>query len=355
MFICKKKFCLNVKDNIMKDYTSLISKYHQNDIKELINNKDGLKFILKLYYLFNDQSALVFGNIIESIERLGLRHVKIEDNNIYIPYWIQFNYDIKKNELDYIFSIFWIKKNNDLIEKIKQELIKIEDLFISNAIVLIEKNIENSLGENIILSFLTEIKFNIIKDISFENISFENILFIITKANKDCPDFLYQEEEYNDNYKNKINENLYLKKNIYKNNSAEYDLFFENGGVKTDILNENDYSFQCHGIRVRSKQDVEKYIKYLFSNNEIKKAVRNISCYRYKTKENRNIIEGYDDYGEYYTGIRILRILKEMKIYNILIFVSRFKGSLPLEKHTSKYFTITDIFIKDNKYLFDFE
>ena len=57
------------------------------------------------------------------------------------------------------------------------------------------------------ISFLTEIKFNIIKDISFEN-----ILFIITKSNKDCPDFLYQEEEYNDNYKNKINENIYLKK-----------------------------------------------------------------------------------------------------------------------------------------------
>ena len=150
MFTSKKSFSFNAKDSIMKEYKLLLSKYDQN-IKELINNKDELKFILKLYYLFNHQSSEVIENVIERIKTLGLRHVKIENNNLYFPYWIQFNYDIKKNELVYILSVYWIKKNNDLIEKIKRDLLKIEELFIIKAIEVIKDNIENSLKENILL------------------------------------------------------------------------------------------------------------------------------------------------------------------------------------------------------------
>ena len=321
MFTSKKSFSFNAKDSIMKEYKLLLSKYDQN-IKELINNKDELKFILKLYYLFNHQSSEVIENVIERIKTLGLRHVKIENNNLYFPYWIQFNYDIKKNELVYILSVYWIKKNNDLIEKIKRDLLKIEELFIIKAIEVIKDNIENSLKENILLSVLSEIKLNITKDISFEN-----ILFILTEANKDCPDYLYQEEELTDNYTNIINKRLNNKYYVNCNNIdnlSEYDLFFECGGIKTDYLSESNYSLQCHGISVKSKEEVDKYAKYLYSNSNIKKAIRNIMAYRYRDVKTGNMAEDYDDFGENYAGIRIIRFLKEIKVYNIFIFVSRF-------------------------------
>ena len=44
-----------------------------------------------------------------------------------------------------------------------------------------------------------------------------------------------------------------------------------------------------------------------------------------------------------------------MKIYNILILVSRFNGDLYLKQHSTKYLTITEILIKDYKSLFQFE
>ena len=44
-----------------------------------------------------------------------------------------------------------------------------------------------------------------------------------------------------------------------------------------------------------------------------------------------------------------------MKIYDILILVSRFNGDLHLKQHSTKYLTNAEILIKDNKNLFNFE
>ena len=202
------------------------------------------------------------------------------------------------------------------------------------------------------ISFLNEIKIN-----NIENLSLENALFKITNANKDCPDFLYEEKE---ELINNINQEIKNTKEIKEakngnNNISEYDLFFKKGGVKTDILIEKDYAFQCHGIKVNANDEINLYKKYLFSNNKIKKATRNVCVFRYKDETSENIIEDYDDDGEHYAGIRILGLLQKMKIYNILILVSRFNGYLHLKQHSTKYLNVAENLIKNNINLFSFE
>ena len=348
MISYEKHFSSEIKESIINDYELLLSMYQKDDIKEIKNSDEELKFILRINYLINIHTS----EVIESINRLKLKQVKIENNELFIPYWIQFNYDIKNNKLEYIFYMYWIKDKMDLINNIKQEIENIEEPFIYNAIDIIKNNIEGSLNEANIVSFLNEIKLN-----NTQNLSLENVLFTITKANKDCPDFLYEEKEESNN-----NENIENKKEIKEindtsknDNISEYDLFFECGGVKTEILAERDYVFQSHGIRVKSMEEIEKYKEMLFSNNKIQRAARNIILYRYKDEETGNIIEDYDDDGEHYAGKRILGYLQKIKIYDILILVSRFNGDLHLKQHSTKYLTITEILIKNYKNLFQFE
>ena len=348
MFSYEKHFSEDMKESILNDYDLLLSMYHQDDIKELIKNEQEIKFILKINYLLNIQSS----NVIESIKRIKLKQINIENSELSIPYWIQFNYDIKNNILIYIFSIFWIKDNSDLINNIKQELENIEEPFIYNAIEIIRNNIENTLDENNIVSVLNEIKLN-----NNQNLSLENALFTITKANKDCPDFLYEEKAEEELTNNNEKEHQYKKeiKSDENKNITEYDLFFENGGVNTEILMEKDYAFQSHGIKVKNNEEIEKYKNYLLSNNKIKKATRNVFAFRYMDEKSGNIIEDYDDDGEHYAGTRILGYLQKMKIYDILILVSRFNGDLHLKQHSTKYLTMAEILIKNNKNLFKFE
>ena len=97
------------------------------------------------------------------------------------------------------------------------------------------------------------------------------------------------------------------------------------------------------------------YKNYLLSNNKIKKATRNVFVFRYKDENSGIIFEDYDDGGEHYAGTRILGYLQKIKIYNILILVSRFNGDLHLKQHSTKYLTIAELLIKQNKDLFNFE
>ena len=186
MFSYEKHFSSEIKESIVNDYELLLSMYQKDDIKEIKNSDEELKFILRINYLINIQTS----EVIESVNRLKLKQVKIENNELFIPYWIQLNCDIKNNKLEYIFYIYWIKDKTDLIKNIKQEIENIEEPFIYNAIDLIKNNIEESLNETNIVSILNELKLN-----NTQNFSLENVLFTITKANKDCPDFLYEEKE----------------------------------------------------------------------------------------------------------------------------------------------------------------
>jgi len=347
MFSYEKEIEEDLKESIFNDYELLKSMY-QDDIKEILYNKEELKFLLRINYILNLESS----EIIETIKHMKFNSLKLENDELLIPYWIQFNYDIKTNKLIYKFYILWINENIDLINKIKEELNSVEEPFIYNSIELLKENLENTLNDSNIISFLSEIKIK-----NSQNYSIENALLTITNANSDCPDFLYEEEIIENNEeKEKINtnENKDLNKNK-KNELTEYELFIEKGGIKSEILPEKDYAFQSHAINVKSKEEVDLYKSYLLSNNKIKKAIRNVFAFRFLDEKSNSIIEDYDDDGEHYAGTRILGYLQKMKIYNILILVSRFNGDLHLKQHSTKYLTIAEILLKDNKNLFSFE
>ena len=344
MFLFEKEIENEFCESILNDYELLCSMY-QDDIIEIINNSHELKFMIKINYETNLNSS-----IINTINDMKMNELNIENNTLILPYWIQFNYDKNINKLLYKFFIFWIKDNIELIEKIKQELNIIEEPFIYNSIELIKEKIENSLNNSNIISILNEIKLE-----NINKLSIENALFKLTEANKDCEDFKYEEKVKNKtkeeiNEINKINLNNEEKLNIKKN---EYELFFEKGGIKGEILEEKDYAFQSHAIIINNKEEIDLYKSYLLSNNKIKKATRNIFVYRLLDKN--NIIDDYDDDGEHYAGIRILGLLQKMKIYNILILVSRFNGDLHLKQHSTKYLNVAENLIKNNINLFSFE
>ena len=50
-----------------------------------------------------------------------------------------------------------------------------------------------------------------------QNLSLDNALFTITRANKDCPDFLYEEKDESTNNNNE-KENIIIKKNNNQKN-----------------------------------------------------------------------------------------------------------------------------------------
>ena len=153
MFSYEKHFSSDMKDSIINDYELLLSMYHQDDIKELQNDGNELNFILKINELLNIKKS----EVIDSINRIKLKQVNIQNENdeLSIPYWIQFKYKIEENKLIYIFSIFWIKDNNDIINNIKEELNNIEEPYIYNAIDIIKNNIENILDESNIIFYIS--------------------------------------------------------------------------------------------------------------------------------------------------------------------------------------------------------
>ena len=348
MFSYEKEIEEELNESIFNDYELLCSMY-QDDIKEIINNNEELKFLLRINYSLNLEDS----DTINTLNHIKLKNINLENDELKIPYWIQFNYDKNTKNLIYKFYILWLQDNTDLINKIKEELNSVEEPFIYNAIEIIKENLENTLNSSNIISFLNEIKIK-----NSKNYSVENALFTITEANSDCPDFLYEEREEeidNKESNSKKNENSENKDLNNKKDLTEYELFFENGGIKSEILPEKDYVFQSHAIKVKNEEDVNLYKSYLLSNNKIKKAVRNVFAFRFLDEKSNNIIEDYDDDGEHYAGTRILGYLQKMKIYNILILVSRFNGDLHLKQHSTKYLTIAEILLKDNKNLFSFE
>ena len=347
MFSYEKEIEETLEESIFNDYELLTSMY-QDDIKEILYTKEELKFLLRINYLLNLESS----EITETIKHMKFNSLKIEDDELKIPYWIQINYDTKTKKLIYKFFILWIYENTDLINKIKEDLDSVEEPFIYNSIEILKENLENTLNNSNIISFLNEIKIK-----NSHNYSIENALLTITNANSDCPEFLYEEENIENNEEKEINNTKKEDeiKDSNKNKKNEYELFLDKGGIKSEILQEKDYAFQSHAIYVKSKEEVDLYKSYLLSNNKIKKAIRNVFAFRFMDEKSKNIIEDYDDDGEHYAGTRILGYLQKMKIYNILILVSRFNGDLHLKQHSTKYLTIAEILLKDNKDLFSFE
>ena len=327
MFTYEKEIEDELSESIFNDYELLCSMY-QDGIKEIINKKgQEIKFLLRINYVLNIDDS----DAIDVIKRIKLKSINLQNDELIIPYWIQFSYDKETKKLIYKLYILWLKESTELINKIKEELNIVEEPFIYNSIYIIKDIIDNSLNKLNIVSFLNEIKLK-----NIYNFSLENILLTESGANKECPDFLYEENVEDEHSKDAdINREKNEEKKIENENKnlTEYELFFENGGIKSEVLPEKDYVFQSHGINVKNIDEVNLYREYLLSNNKIKKATRNVFTYRFLDEKSNTIVEDYDDDGEHYAGTRILGFLQKMKIYNILILVSRFNGDLHLKQH----------------------
>ena len=147
----------------------------------------------------------------------------------------------------------------------------------------------------------------------------------------------------------------FLKKNTQKNkenghtNGAkepkeleEYEKFHIMGGVVGEIVTDRASTFQSHAIRVSNIEDINKYLLLLKSNNKIQKATHNILVYRLldekkkleKTSKSKTIddfiTEAFDDDGEDGAGDRLLSVLRKMKVYNVMVVVSRWFGGINL-------------------------
>lgn len=157
---------------------------------------------------------------------------------------------------------------------------------------------------------------------------------------------------------------------------SDYELFFSSGGCAGEVLTDRGSSFQGHVIKITAFDQVAKFTKILLSNNKIQKATHNIMAYRYNTKDiaikgkekepekekakekslKSNIAEGFDDDGEAGAGTRLLGILQKMKVYNILVVVSRWFGGTLLGNDRFKHINDTaKNLILNNKSKFSYE
>ena len=342
-------------NSIESDYELLKTIYSNNELTEIQKDSNTIIFLLKLNYEINVQDS-----IIDLLNSMKLNDLIINQNLIYLPYWIKFNFNREKNFLLCEFFIYWlkIKKNLKLIlnEKIKETT----EPYIYNVIENTKNALEDSLNLNNLLIILQEIKEQIVINL---NISTDNFLFKLTGANKDLENYLYEDNKINiNNFQNNnkfihniSNENSKEEdedekedslNNNYNNNDDnekkeidEYEKFFEAGGVVGDIIEDRKSIFQSHAIKLKNLNEVNLYKSYILSQKKIKKATHNISAYRFMD-ENGNEIEDYDDDGEHDAGTRVLGILKKMKINNILIVVTRWYGGIML--HQDRFKRITD-------------
>jgi hypothetical protein len=355
-------------DSIESDYELLKTMYSNNELTEIQKDSNTIIFLLKLNYEIKVEKS-----IIELLFSMKLDDLIINDELIYLPYWIKFNFNKNDKLLLCEFYIYWLKIKKNLITILNENIKETEEPYIYNIIENTKISLDNSLNLNNLLNILMEIKEQIVINL---NISTDNFLFKLTGANKDLENYRYEDNKIKLNYNYQNNKKLindisnnHLKEeeeeNLKTNNNnnkekkeiedkelSDYEKFFEAGGVVGEIIEDRKSIFQSHAIKIKNLNEINIYRNYILSQKKIKKATHNISAYRF-TDENGNEIEDYDDDGEHDAGIRVLGILKKMKINNIFIVVTRWYGGILL--HQDRFKRITDcakFLIQDNINIF---
>lgn len=129
----------------------------------------------------------------------------------------------------------------------------------------------------------------------------------------------------------------------------EYEKFHILGGVMGETVTDRASTFQSHAIRITGIDQINKYLSLLKSNNKIQKATHNIYAFRVlddkkkleKGYKLRNLddamTDGFDDDGEDGAGERLIAIIRKMKVYNILVVVSRWYGGTQLGNDRFKH------------------
>jgi predicted Fe-Mo cluster-binding NifX family protein len=92
----------------------------------------------------------------------------------------------------------------------------------------------------------------------------------------------------------------------------------------TDLYSENNSTFQAHSAKVNNKDLVLPVINKLYSDHNIANATHNI--YAYRIKNGNGIIENTCDDGEHGAGRKMLQLLRNHNVENVILIVSRWYG-----------------------------
>lgn len=97
-----------------------------------------------------------------------------------------------------------------------------------------------------------------------------------------------------------------------------------------DVIVDRKSSFQGHAARVYSPADVKLVLKKLLDNKKIENATHNTYAYRITNDEKKISFQDCDDDGEHQAGGRLLHLLHNVNVTNIIVVVSRWYGGIKL-------------------------
>jgi putative IMPACT (imprinted ancient) family translation regulator len=92
----------------------------------------------------------------------------------------------------------------------------------------------------------------------------------------------------------------------------------------TDHVVLNGSTFMGHCAPIGVKDDVSSVMATLLQDTAVAKATHNI--YAYRVRERNKIVEGQKDDGEHGAGHHILQLMREQKVENCMIVVTRWYG-----------------------------
>ncbi|KAF8381007.1 impt-1 [Pristionchus pacificus] len=99
-----------------------------------------------------------------------------------------------------------------------------------------------------------------------------------------------------------------------------------------EIFSDRKSTFQAHIARVNSREEVQRVLSVLKSNNKIARATHNIYAYRVRAEkdgQNFQMDDCFDD-GEHGASPKMMQILQTMKANGLIVVVSRWYGGIHL-------------------------
>jgi hypothetical protein len=367
----------NIKENLVNDFELLKSIYN-NDLEEYACTSDCLYEENNAEIIFKIKLKLeveVDSGFIDIIEELKFSELISAKNMIILPYWLKFKCNLNNNTLVLISYVFWQKKNTEFFDNFQKNYL--DDLPEESILFTIIESFKSYITapeKKVLINWLQQMK----EESLMHNgiFSIESIIYDIDRTD---------DQEYFDNYKNieedfdylsilKARSHKMLEKSKNKiatiqsqtvnqiDNSTGYDKFISNGGISGEVISDRGSTFQSHIIKITSNAEVSKYLLMLKSNNKIVKATHNVLVFRFHDKINKNktpsqndITQGFDDDGEDGAGARLLGVLEKMKIYNIMVVVSRWFGGTLLGNDRYKHINdAAKILLNTNKNIFSF-
>ena len=103
----------------------------------------------------------------------------------------------------------------------------------------------------------------------------------------------------------------------------------------TEIKSIDDNRFQGHTIQIDNKSQVIPSLHALFENHQIAKATHN--AYAYRVNEGHDLIENSCDDGEFGVGAKLLALLRQRNLTDVMIVVTRWSSKTNLGHRRFQY------------------